>query len=54
MNADAEAALATELDFFKNKKPVVKKAVVKKTEKKKRKLFVECEDKVEVLIKHLS
>ncbi|KAF9376154.1 DEAD (Asp-Glu-Ala-Asp) box polypeptide 52, partial [Mortierella sp. AD011] len=34
LNADAEAALATELDFFKNKKPAPKKAPVKKTEKK--------------------
>ncbi|KAF8929395.1 RNA-dependent ATPase rok1 [Dissophora ornata] len=37
LNADAEAALATELDFFKNKKPVVKKAPAKKAEKKKAK-----------------
>ncbi|KAF9200455.1 RNA-dependent ATPase rok1 [Haplosporangium sp. Z 27] len=35
LNADAEAALTTELDFFKNKKPVPKKtAPTKKTEKK--------------------
>ncbi|KAF9107556.1 RNA-dependent ATPase rok1 [Mortierella sp. AM989] len=34
LNADAEAALATELDFFKNKKAVSKKTAVKKTEKK--------------------
>ncbi|KAG9323750.1 hypothetical protein KVV02_007745 [Mortierella alpina] len=30
LNADAEAALATELDFFKNKRPAAKKAPVKK------------------------
>ncbi|KAI7831411.1 P-loop containing nucleoside triphosphate hydrolase protein [Gamsiella multidivaricata] len=35
LNADTEAALATELDFFKNKKSVVKKAPAKKAEKKK-------------------
>ncbi|KAF9931812.1 RNA-dependent ATPase rok1 [Linnemannia zychae] len=35
LNADAEAALATELDFFKNKKPVAKKeALVNKPVKK--------------------
>ncbi|KAF9998885.1 RNA-dependent ATPase rok1 [Entomortierella chlamydospora] len=34
LNADAEAALATELDFFKNKKPASKKAPAKKNEKK--------------------
>ncbi|KAG0285010.1 RNA-dependent ATPase rok1 [Linnemannia gamsii] len=37
LNADAEAALATELDFFKNKKPVVKKAPVAKKPVKKAK-----------------
>ncbi|KAF9420381.1 RNA-dependent ATPase rok1 [Podila epigama] len=36
LNADAEAALSTELDFFKNKKPVAKKEATasKKTAKK--------------------
>ncbi|KAF9205581.1 RNA-dependent ATPase rok1 [Podila verticillata] len=36
LNADAEAALATELDFFKNKKPVVKKAPAPKKAAKKK------------------
>ncbi|KAG0253002.1 RNA-dependent ATPase rok1 [Mortierella polycephala] len=34
LNADAEAALVTELDFFKNNKTPVKKAIVKKAVKK--------------------
>ncbi|KAG0361320.1 RNA-dependent ATPase rok1 [Podila minutissima] len=36
LNADAEAALATELDFFKNKKPEVKKAPAPKKAAKKK------------------
>ncbi|KAF9953934.1 RNA-dependent ATPase rok1 [Mortierella alpina] len=36
LNADAEAALATELDFFKNKKPAAKKAPVKKEKASKK------------------
>jgi len=37
LNADAEAALTTELDFFKNKKPVAAKkaALIKKAAAKK-------------------
>ncbi|KAF9538251.1 RNA-dependent ATPase rok1 [Mortierella hygrophila] len=37
LNADAEAALSTELDFFKNKKPAAKKAPVAKKLVKKAK-----------------
>ncbi|KAF9285082.1 RNA-dependent ATPase rok1 [Mortierella alpina] len=36
LNADAEAALATELDFFKNKKSAAKKAPVKKEKASKK------------------
>ncbi|KAG0330826.1 RNA-dependent ATPase rok1 [Podila humilis] len=36
LNADAEAALATELDFFKNKKPVTKTAPAPKKAAKKK------------------
>ncbi|KAF9937042.1 RNA-dependent ATPase rok1 [Mortierella antarctica] len=36
LNADAEAALTTELDFFKNKKPAAKKAPVKKEKASKK------------------
>jgi hypothetical protein len=35
LNADAEAALSTELDFFKNKKSATKKAPVKEASKHK-------------------
>ncbi|KAG0084364.1 RNA-dependent ATPase rok1 [Podila epicladia] len=47
LNADAEAALATELDFFKNKKPEIKKALAPKKAAKKKDSDSESEDEDE-------